>query len=68
VLIYVNDIIVTRSSDEDITGLLHNFRGDFDLKDLGSLHFYLGIDVNKFRIVYDLLKKNMQVRFLKRLL
>jgi hypothetical protein len=64
----VNDIILISSSDEDITGLLRNLQGDFDLKDLGSLHFFLGIDVNKFRMVYALLKKNMQVRFLKRLL
>jgi hypothetical protein len=44
VLIYVDDIIITRSSGESITTLLHGLQGDFALKDLGSLHFFLDIE------------------------
>jgi histone deacetylase 1/2 len=36
-LIYVDDIIVTSSSDAAITTLLHNLSSDFALKDLGEL-------------------------------
>ena len=47
VLIYVDDIIVTSSSDEAITGLLKDLSVEFALKDLGDLHFFLGIEVKK---------------------
>jgi histone deacetylase 1/2 len=47
VLIYVDDIIVTRSSAKAIGTLLHDLRDDFALKDLGPLHFFLGIEVKQ---------------------
>ena len=47
VLIYVDDIIVTSSSDEAITGLLKDLSAEFALKDLGDLHYFLGIEVKK---------------------
>jgi histone deacetylase 1/2 len=47
VLIYVDDIIVTSSSDKAISALLHDLNADFALKDLGDLHFFLGIEVKK---------------------
>jgi hypothetical protein len=43
----VDDIIVTSSSDDAITALLHDLREDFALKDLGSLHYFLGIKVKQ---------------------
>jgi histone deacetylase 1/2 len=47
VLIYVDDIIVRSSSDNAIAALLHDLREDFALKDLGPLHYFLGIEVKK---------------------
>ena len=47
VLIYVADIIVTSSSSEAVTALLKDLRADFALKDLGDLHYFLGIEVKK---------------------
>jgi hypothetical protein len=47
VLIYVDDIVLTNSSDDAITALLHDLRGDFALKDLGPLHYFLGIEVKQ---------------------
>jgi histone deacetylase 1/2 len=47
VLIYVDDIIVTSSSDRAITALLKDLNKNFALKDLGNLHFFLGIEVKK---------------------
>ena len=44
-LIYVDDIIVTSSSSEAISVLLDDLRKDYALKDLGDLHYFLGIDV-----------------------
>ena len=49
VLIYVDDIIVTSSSDEAIAGLLKDLSTDFALKDLGNLHYFQGIEVKKHK-------------------
>ena len=46
-LIYVEDIIVTSSSDEAVAALLKDLRANFALKDLGDLHYFLGIEVKK---------------------
>jgi histone deacetylase 1/2 len=47
ILIYVDDIIVASSSAEGTKGLLCALQSDFALKDLGDLHYFLGIEVNK---------------------
>jgi hypothetical protein len=46
-LIYVDDIIITSSSKEAVTAVLADLRMDFALKYLGSLHYFLGIEVHK---------------------
>ncbi|KAK1626914.1 hypothetical protein QYE76_001229 [Lolium multiflorum] len=45
VLIYVDDIIVTSSSDYAVSTLLKDLNAQFAIKDLGPLHFFLGIEV-----------------------
>ncbi|KAK1698711.1 hypothetical protein QYE76_015408 [Lolium multiflorum] len=47
VLIYVDDIIVTSSSDRAISVLLQDLNAHFAIKDLGALHFFLGIEVHR---------------------
>jgi histone deacetylase 1/2 len=47
ILIYVDDIIVVSSTQEATTCLLKDLRTEFALKDLGDLHFFLGIEVKK---------------------
>jgi histone deacetylase 1/2 len=49
VLIYVDDIIVIGSSDHAITALLRDLYENFAIKDLGDLHFFLGIEVKRIR-------------------
>jgi hypothetical protein len=46
-LIYVGDIIVTGNSMDAILALLRDLKQDFALKDLGDLHYFLGIEVRK---------------------
>jgi hypothetical protein len=46
-LIYVDDIIVTSSSDYAIYALLRDLNKNFAIKDLGDLHYFLGIEVTK---------------------
>ena len=47
VLIYVDDIIVASSSQNATNALLRDLGSEFALKDLGDLHFFLGIEVKK---------------------
>jgi hypothetical protein len=46
-LIYVDDIIVVSSRPEAVTVLLQDLHSEFPLKDLGDLHYFLGIEVSK---------------------
>jgi histone deacetylase 1/2 len=48
-LIYVDDIIATGSSDRAITALLQDLNKYFSIKDLGDLHYFLGIEVKKIK-------------------
>jgi hypothetical protein len=47
VLVYVDDIIVASSSQDATNALLKNLEENFALKDLGDLHYFLGIEVTK---------------------
>ena len=49
VLVYVHDIIVTSSSQEATMALLRNLEKEFALKDLGDLHYFLGMEVHRDR-------------------
>jgi hypothetical protein len=44
-LVCVDDIIASSSNDSAITDFLHQLHDDFSLKDLGPLHYFLGIEV-----------------------
>lgn len=46
-LIYVDNIIVTSSSTAATLVLLKELQAEFALKDLGELHYFLGIEVKK---------------------
>jgi Reverse transcriptase (RNA-dependent DNA polymerase). len=42
-----DDIIVASSTQKVTDALLSDLKQDFALKDLGDLHYFLGIEVNK---------------------
>ncbi|XP_029127967.1 uncharacterized protein LOC109802636 [Cajanus cajan] len=46
VLVYVDDIIVTGSSKSEVVSLVTKLNYMFKLKDLGPLHYFLGIEVS----------------------
>jgi hypothetical protein len=46
-LIYVDGIIVVISNNDAVTALLQDLQKDFAIKDLGKLHYFLGIEVNQ---------------------
>lgn len=47
VLVYVDDIIVASSSQAATSALLNDLQHEFALKDLGDLHYFLGIEVRR---------------------
>ncbi|KAF5443065.1 hypothetical protein F2P56_035657 [Juglans regia] len=47
ILVYVDDIFVTGSHNSVIASLIQKLKSDFTLKDLGSLHYFLGIQVKR---------------------
>jgi len=47
IVIYVDDLIITGDSDADISDLKKLLKQKFEMKDLGELHYFLGIGVIK---------------------
>ncbi len=45
IVIYVDDLIITGNSDVDISDLKKLLKQKFEMKDLGELHYFLGIEV-----------------------
>jgi hypothetical protein len=45
VLVYVDDLIIMSYSEAATTHLLHKLDHEFAIKDLGPLHYFLGIEV-----------------------
>lgn len=46
ILIYVDDIVLTGSSNFEIQSLIYTLYNKFALKDLGKLNYFLGIEVS----------------------
>lgn len=64
-LIYVDDIVITSSNASAITQFIRDLQNDFAIKDMGSLHFFLGVEatwdndglhLSQQRYICDLLK------------
>jgi len=45
IIIYVDDLIITRDSDLNISDLKKLLKQEFETKDLGKLHYFLSIEV-----------------------
>jgi hypothetical protein len=65
-LIYVDDIIITGPNKSLLHPVISNMQQDFPLKDLGNLHYFLGVEAllddrvlffSQQKYIFDLLKK-----------
>ncbi|KAL0544484.1 hypothetical protein IC582_019600 [Cucumis melo] len=54
-LLYVDDIIITGNDSQDISDLQHYLSQYFEMKDLGSLNYFLGLEVSRRSDGYFLL-------------
>ncbi|TQD69848.1 hypothetical protein C1H46_044618 [Malus baccata] len=66
VLVYVDDILVTGPSSSACTNVISHLSDQFPIKDLGDLHFFLGLEVTRAstgifihqsKYILDLLKR-----------
>jgi hypothetical protein len=48
IVIYVDDLIITRDSDTDIFDLKKLLKQKFEMKDLGELRYFLGIEIIQY--------------------
>lgn len=46
-LLYVDDIVLTRSSSSLLHRIVNRLRDEFAVKDMGVLSFFLGIDIKQ---------------------
>jgi hypothetical protein len=46
-LVYVDDILITETHLSIISSIITKLQAEFPLKDLGSLHYFLGIQVTR---------------------
>jgi len=45
--VYVNDLIITGTGDEEVEAFKAQMKQTFDMSDLGLLNFYLGVEVHQ---------------------
>jgi hypothetical protein len=65
-LVYVDDIIIASSSPTAAVDLLQKLQHDFALKDLGNLHYFLGIEVSHAKEGIYLSQKKYMMDVLQR--
>jgi hypothetical protein len=65
-LIYVDDIIIVSSSNSATDKLIQNLLEEFAVKDLGSLQYFLSIEVNQSKGGIVLSQKRYALDLLKR--
>lgn len=56
-LIYVDDIILTRNNPSFLSSLVSRLGTEFAIKDLGALHFFLRIEVHKIPNGYHIIQQ-----------
>ena len=62
---YVDDILITGSSKAEIDHVKHNLHNLFGIKDLGQLHYFLGLEVSYIPEGVVLTQKKFTIELLR---
>jgi hypothetical protein len=65
-LVYVYDIIITSSSSFTVDALLSDLKSEFAIKDMGDLHYFLGLEMSKVHDGLILSQEKYAVEILRR--
>ena len=65
-LVYVDDIILVSSSQSAATALVRSLGADFAVKDLGKLHYFLGVEVTSRAAGLVMTQKKYSLNLLQR--
>ena len=49
ILLYVDDLMITRNNDKIIQEFISKLKVTFEMTDLGLLHYYLGMQVYQYK-------------------
>ena len=61
ILVYVDDVLLTGNDDDFVQSLIEKLGQEFAIKDLGSLHYFLGVEVKPFLMVCSYLNKSTRM-------
>ena len=62
-LLYVDDIVLTASSETLLRWTIQSLQSEFSMKDLGSLHHFLGISVTRSSTGLQLSQRHLMLHF-----
>jgi len=60
-IVYVDDIIVTGNHEDEIARLKEVLNHEFEVKDLGSLRYFLGMEAARSRQVISISQRNVSI-------
>lgn len=58
-VVYVDDIVLTENHDEEMTRVKALLANEFEMKDLGQIKYFLGMEVARSSLGFQSLKENM---------
>jgi Reverse transcriptase (RNA-dependent DNA polymerase) len=59
ILVYVDDLIIIKNNEQGINQIKQQLRNNFNIKDLGYLKYFFGIEIAFSKKVYLFLKQNI---------
>lgn len=60
VCLYVDDLLVTASSEPEITSFKQSMMREFEMTDLGELSYFLGIEFKRLKVAMLCIKGSMR--------